>query len=183
MKAAHDHRQTGGAELAAEIERARELVGLNADQANKAGARGADARDRAFDVDNRVGLIIGFDRDVDVGAEHLVGGAVGEQPIQARQAGRRYHRAPPLDDVAVGVVVRRLDQHNPEGTPCHPRLAPAVCVRTTNQRLKAHAKSTDQPEAEFAICSPACQADGPFRAKPVSSRRPSWRGARRRPWG
>ena len=44
MEAADDHRDAGGAELAGEVERARELVGLHADQADEAAARRCGSR-------------------------------------------------------------------------------------------------------------------------------------------
>src|SRR5262245_7432837 len=152
MKAADHYRQAGGTELAAEIERAWKLIGLDADQPNEPATGRTNLRNRAFDVDDRVGLVIGIDRNINLGPERLGDRAVGEQPIDARQAGRRYHRAAPLDDIAVGVVMRRLDEHDLEGTPCHPRLAHAVCLRTTtNQQLKAHAKATTQPQPQACL--------------------------------
>ena len=119
MEPADDHRHVGRAELAREIERARILVRLHADQADEARAGGADLSDRALDVDDGVALVIGVDLDIDVGAEHLRLGALGQQAVDAREAVRRDRGAPPLDDVAVGVVMRRLDQDDLEDLPSH----------------------------------------------------------------
>ena len=104
-----------GAELPGKIEGARILVRLHADQADHAGAGGADALGDAGDVDDGVAFVAGFDFDIDVGPEHVVVRTFHDQSVDARQAVRRYQRAQPLDDIAVAVVVRRLDQGDVKG--------------------------------------------------------------------
>ena len=75
MEAADRDRDISLPELARQIERARKLVGLHADEADEAAAGRADAPDRALDVDDGVALVIGLDLDIGVGAERLVASA------------------------------------------------------------------------------------------------------------
>ncbi len=110
MEAADRDRDIGLAELAGDIERARILIGLNADQRDEAAAGLADVAHRLLHVDDGVALVIGFDLDIDIGAERERFGAFAQQAIDAGQAVGRNGRAPPLDHIAVGVVMRRLDQ-------------------------------------------------------------------------
>jgi len=72
--------------LPPEIERARILIRLNADQADHAAAGGADAPRRGLDIDDGVALVASFDLDIDVGAEHAVACTLRDQPVKARQA-------------------------------------------------------------------------------------------------
>ena len=115
VKAAHDDVEPERAELPAEIERARILVRLHADQPDHAAAGGADALGHRRHIDDGVALVAGVDLDVDVGAEHAVVGALPHQPVDAGERVRRQGRAQPLDDIAILVVVRRLDQLDPKG--------------------------------------------------------------------
>ena len=117
VKAAHDDIEPERTELPAEIERARILIRLHADQPDHAAAGGADALGHRRHIDDGVALVTGVDLDVDVGAEHAVVGAFPHQPIDAGQRVRRQRRAQPLDDIAILVVVRRLDQLDPKGAP------------------------------------------------------------------
>ena len=127
MEPADHHRDAGGAELAADVERARELVRLHADQADEA-RLAAHVTDQALDVHDGVALVERLDRDVDVRAEHLVGGTIGKQPINAGEAVRRDGRAHPLDDVAVHVVMRRLDQNDFECSRHVPSKVPYIGI-------------------------------------------------------
>ena len=63
------------AEDAGEVERARILVGLHADQRHEAAARIANVARDALGVDDGVALVIGFDVDLDIGPERVVLGA------------------------------------------------------------------------------------------------------------
>ena len=115
MKAADDHRHAESAKLPPEIERARILIRLNADQADHAAAGGADAPRRGLDIDDGVALVASFDLDVHIGTENAIARALFDQAVGTRQTVRRQRRAQPLNDVAVVIVVRRLDQNDPEG--------------------------------------------------------------------
>jgi hypothetical protein len=119
MEPADHDRQSGGAELPREIERTRVLVRLHADQPDETSAGRADLRDDGFDADDGVALVERIDLDIDVGPEHALCRAVREQAVNAREAVGGNGRAPPLDDVAVGVVMRRLDQNNLEDAVSH----------------------------------------------------------------
>ena len=94
-----------------EVERARELVRLHADQHHHAGAGVLDHARQACRTDAGVGLVEGVDVDLDVVAEHVPLGAVAGEAVERGERIRRNRRAKPLDDVAVIVVVRRLHQH------------------------------------------------------------------------
>ena len=93
-----------------DVHRARILVRLHADDADQAAIAADDARD-AFGPDAGVGLVEGGDVDLDIVAEHAALAAIQRQPVQNRQRVGRNRRTPPLDDIAVVVVMRRLDQH------------------------------------------------------------------------
>ena len=121
MEPADDDRQSGGAELTREVEGARVLIRLHANEADETRAGGADFSDRALDVDDGVAFVVGIDLDRDVRTEHARIGAFRQQAVNARKAVRRDRGTPPLDDVAVCVVVRRLDQNDLEDLPCHAR--------------------------------------------------------------
>jgi hypothetical protein len=85
-KPTHHHRDRGRAKITGKVVRARELVRLHADKADKAGASLADALDRARDIDDRIALVIGLDLDRCVGAEDLACGAIGDERVDAREA-------------------------------------------------------------------------------------------------
>src|SRR5262249_33491288 len=92
---------------------------LNPDQTDETAATRVNIADRALDVDDRVALVIGLDRDIDVWPEHFGGGTFGHEAVSAREAVGGDGGAQPLDDVAVLIVVRRLDQDRREYTFCH----------------------------------------------------------------
>ena len=102
------------AERGGQVERAGKLVRLHADQHDHAGARLADRAGNRCRADALVGLVDGDDLERDVRSEHLPLGAIDGEAIEAGERIRRDRRAEPLDDVAVVVVVRRLDQDEPE---------------------------------------------------------------------
>ena len=108
MEAADDHATPRRAELPADIERARKLVGLHADQDDHAAAGSRDLpRDPAL-RDQRVAFVPGST------VMSTLARARAARPRPARS--RRRSPAcwtgstpPPLDHVAVVVIVRRLD--------------------------------------------------------------------------
>ena len=111
MEAAHRHRQAGLEELAGEVDGARELVALHADQADQRLAAAAlDVGDDAVGAHPRIGLVERLDEDVDVGPEHAALAAILAQAIERGQRIGRDVGAQPSDRIAVVVVVRRLDQ-------------------------------------------------------------------------
>src|ERR1700733_4565352 len=109
METADHDGQPTLAEFAAEIERARILIRLHADQPDHAAAGRADAFHHAFDIDDGVALVAGLDLDIDVGTEHALVRALLDQPIDAGEAVRWQRRAQPLYDIAIRVVMRRFD--------------------------------------------------------------------------
>jgi hypothetical protein len=102
---------------------------LNADERHEPTAAGPDAFGNLADVDDRIALVVDFDLDLDVGTENMLFGAFREQAIDAGEAVRGDRRSPPLDDISVFIVVRRLDEYDQELTfrrrpPLQNRLAP-----------------------------------------------------------
>ena len=86
VEAAHRHRQAGLEELAGEIDGARKLVGLDADQADQRLAAAAlDVGDDAVGADPRIGLVERLDDDVDVRPQHLAPAAILAQAIEGGQ--------------------------------------------------------------------------------------------------
>ena len=118
-----DHRDAGLAQRFGDVQRARILVRLHADQADKAEILvGAHVGDDAVDAHPRIGLVDGGNLDVDVGPENPALRAVVEKAIDAGQRIRRHRRAVPADDITVVVIMRRLDQHDAETLSCGNRL-------------------------------------------------------------
>ena len=119
MESADHHGHARRAELAREIKSAWKLIRLNPDEPDKSAARSLYPRGRRPHVDDRVALVIGFDLDIDVRAESLLLGADGQKPVDAGEAVRRDGGATPLDHIALVVIVRRLDEDDPERPLCH----------------------------------------------------------------
>jgi len=116
VEAADHHRDAGLAQRPCDIERARKLVRLHADQAHHAEAIMLfDERDDIFDTDARVGLVHRGDVEGDVRSERLSLSGVACQRVYRGQRVRWNGGTRPLDDIAIGVVVRRLDQHDLKG--------------------------------------------------------------------
>ena len=112
MEAADGDRHAASAKLAADVERTGKLIRLNADERDKAAAGGLDPVGNPGNVDDRVAFVIDVDLDIHVGTEDAFVGALREQAVDAGEAVRGDCRAPPLDDIAVVVVMRRLDQND-----------------------------------------------------------------------
>ena len=112
MKAADADRQPGLQERPRQIDRAGELVGLDADQPDQCASAGAaDPPDDMIGPNPAVGLVIGVDADIDLGTEHPAPLHILCKAVQTGQRVRRDRRSEPLNRVAVIVVMRRLDQH------------------------------------------------------------------------
>jgi len=88
-EAAHDCRDAEHAELASEIERARTLVRLRADQADHAAAGGTDTLTDAVDIDDGVALVASLNLDFNIWAEHVLACALLDEPVDAGEAVRR----------------------------------------------------------------------------------------------
>ena len=124
VKPANANLHAGRAQFACDIHGARKLIGLHAYQRDQT-APTAQLPRNALRADARIGLIESRDFDLDVVAEHAPLLAIERQPIHHRQRVRRNGGTQPLDDVAVVVVVRRLDQHQREalrGLLCGPHM-------------------------------------------------------------
>jgi len=85
VKAADGDLHAGGAQLAGDVDGARKLVGLHADQAHQAVAAVAlETRDGLAQRQAGGGLITDSDLDVDGSAEHLALRGILSEPIDAR---------------------------------------------------------------------------------------------------
>ena len=122
VEAAHDDRHAERAKFPAEIKRSWKLIGLHPNQADHARAGFANALGDGAHIHEVVALIEGFDLDLDIGTEHALLRAVLYQRIDAGETIGRDVRAAPLNDVTVGVVMRRLDQRDPENPHGKPPL-------------------------------------------------------------
>ena len=154
--------QPGGAKLPRQIDGARKLVRLHADEADEAGARRLDPIDDAANVDDRVALVEGFDLDLDVGAERVVPRAVGKEAMHARKTVRRDGRADPLDHVAIAVVVRRLYEDDPKSTRAQ---RPAARSSPSSLNTPTGSYAATGPTDGFAVACrkavpPPCFAEG-----------------------
>src|ERR1051325_8435447 len=83
---------------------------LRAEEQDHAAAGFLDHPRQPLRADARVGLVEGVNVERDAVAQDPALRAVARQPVQRRQRVRRDRRAQPLDDVAIVVVVRWLDQ-------------------------------------------------------------------------
>ena len=131
VETAHDDRHAERPEFAAEIERARKLVGLHADQTDHAAAGVANALGDGAHIDEVVALVAGFDLDLDIGTQRVRLRAILDQRIDAGETVRGNVRAPPLNDVTVRVVMRRLDQRDPESAWPHGKPIPQPDLPST----------------------------------------------------
>ena len=101
-----------------EVQHMRELVRLDADKAYKSeAARLLDLPGDAVRADARIGLVDRENLDVDVFAERLGLHRLLRDAEEARERIGRQRRFHPLDDVAVVVVMRRLDQKQQKSAP------------------------------------------------------------------
>ena len=106
MEAAHRDLDAGVAERLGDVERARKLVRLHADQAEYAEiAVLAEAFDQLLDVDAGIGLVNDVDVDLDVVAQGLALCRIERQAVNGGERIRRDQRPPPADDIAIVVVM------------------------------------------------------------------------------
>ena len=96
------------------VHRARELVRLHADETDDPGTRALDPPDDAAHRNDCVAFVIGPDLNRNIGAERAAPGQIHRDAVETGQRIRRYPAFPPLDHIAVVVVMRRLDQFDDE---------------------------------------------------------------------
>src|SRR5215468_10669649 len=102
--------------------------------------------DPAAHVDDGIALVACLDVDLNIGPEHLGVRAFPQQAVHARKAVGGNARPPPLDDIAVVVVMRRFDQDDLELTASHraPLVPRTKTVRDQNSR-KQHCSQAQVP--------------------------------------
>ena len=111
MESADDNRDPGRPKRPSAVHHPRELIRLHADETDHAKAAVVlDLAGDALGADAGVGLVDGEDLDVHVLAKNLIFHAFLRDAKQAGERIRGQRRLPPLDDIALVVVVRRLDQ-------------------------------------------------------------------------
>ncbi len=122
MEAADDHRQAGGAERPCEVDGARKLRRLNADEADqRLAAAAADIGDDARWPDAPAHFVVGLEDDVDIVAEHRPPLGIGAESEQHGERVGRDERAHPRDRIAVLAIARRLDHDHIENGSLHHR--------------------------------------------------------------
>jgi hypothetical protein len=124
VEPADRHRDPSSAKLRGHIDGARKLVRLHTDQANEAAIRRLDPPRDFLDRDDRMALVIGADLERHIRPERPPRRDVLRQGIEAGERIGRDPGPPPLDHIAVVVVMRRLDQLDDKAALPHPRLAP-----------------------------------------------------------
>ena len=111
VETADRHLHAGRAQGSRDVERPGELVGLHADNPDQ--AEPAIALDELGDLaraDAGVGLVHGDDVDGEVRPEDVPLAGAAREAVDGGERVRRHGRADPLHDIALGVVMRRLDQ-------------------------------------------------------------------------
>ena len=125
VEPADAHHDAALAQGTGDVERARKLVGLHPHQHHQPDIGGPEERGDPGGVDARIGLIEAVDVEVDIFAQALLLGTCLGEPVEHRQGVGRDCRSVPLNDIAVVVVMRRLDQHEAEAPAAagarHPR--------------------------------------------------------------
>ena len=132
VKAADQDLHARLAQRPRDVDGAGEFIGLHADDPDQAEAAVLldEARDLAR-AHTGIGLVHGVDVDGKVGAKQLaLGGALG-QAVDGSKRVRRHGRAQPLHDIAVRVVMGRLDQDDLESLRRRARCAqhPSIPMR------------------------------------------------------
>src|SRR5262249_53183682 len=74
---------------------------------------------RAFYIDNSVALVAAVDVDLNRRSKDFRPGTLRQQTMQTRKTVGRDARAPPLNDITISIIVRRLDQDDLEGPLSH----------------------------------------------------------------
>src|SRR5579871_746284 len=120
MEAADRDRHARLAKRATDIERARKLIRLHPDQRDHALIR-QNAPRNGGNVDDGVALVVDLDLNIHVGAKGARFRAFVKEAVDTRERVRGNGRATPLNDVAVVVVMRRLDQGDSEFALRHAR--------------------------------------------------------------
>ena len=112
VKPADADLEAGVAKLARDIEGARKLVRLHADEADqRTPAAALEIANDPARHDATVGLVIGVDLDPHAWTEHLATAGVLGEAVHAGERIGRQRRAKPLDRIAVVVVMGRLDEN------------------------------------------------------------------------
>ena len=130
--------------------------------------------------DARVRLVERMDLELDVVAEDAPLGAIARQAVERGQRVRRNRRAEPLDDVAVVVVVRRLDQRRDR---THARLC--VPWNDSHENLRQIVRDAQMTAAAYTAAPQTGQESRPVsvpadeRRRKLSQASSCWRRWRR----
>ena len=111
MKPTDGYLHAPGAKSPRQIDGARKLIGLDADQANQAApAAGGDLTGDSLRANSRVGLVYDRNLDFDIGAEDSSVPAVFRQSVHHGERIGGDRGAEPLNDISIVVVMRRFYQ-------------------------------------------------------------------------
>src|SRR5205814_9421383 len=102
-----------------DVERARKLIRLHADEHDHSRAGLLDHARQLFRTDACVGFVERVNGQIDVIAENATLRAIARETLERRERVRWNRGAQPLDDVAVVVVMRRLHEDETELLPGH----------------------------------------------------------------
>ncbi len=144
MESADRDLDSGSAQFARDINRAGKLVGLHSDQQHDAAVRVAlEPANYRTHRDSRVSLVVRRDLEINSVAEDGPRLRVEREAVDTRQRARRHEAAPPLDEIAVVVVMRRLDQLDKKSGATHfihffPRHEPFTLRVIRNYRYLPH---------------------------------------------
>src|SRR5208337_985482 len=115
VESADSNLDSGGAQLARDIDCACELVGLHSDQEHDAAVRVAlKSPNYSTHRHFRVGLVVRIDIEIDALAEDVPRLRVEREAVEVRQRTGRHEAAPPLNEITVVVVMRGFDQLDEE---------------------------------------------------------------------
>ena len=114
MKAPDAHHDAPLPQRPGDVEGAGKLVGLDADQHHQADIGGPDEGGDPAGIDAGIGFVEAVDLELDILAQALLLGAGLGEPVEHRQGVGRNRRSVPLDDIAIVVVMRGLDEHETE---------------------------------------------------------------------
>src|SRR5882672_11263480 len=114
MKASDRDYDAALAQPGGDVERARKLIRLHADQHHHAGVSAFYQRGYVPGANARVRLVKSVDFEFDIITEDLMFSAFERQTIQHGEGVRRNRGSQPLNHVTFVVIVRRLDEYQAE---------------------------------------------------------------------
>jgi hypothetical protein len=113
MEASYGHSDPTGPERSCDVERARILIRLHADERNTSSKAGEERQN----ANSCIRLVDDLDVNINVRPEHPPLSAIGCDAVDSGQRIQGSHSAPPPDHVSVIIVVRGLDEDELKASP------------------------------------------------------------------